>query len=635
MKFIISSIKNSTFWTFLLLVALVCFIQLTIFQPFIQYRLNIREDWPFLIFYRTLHPDPLSQLWTVWTKYAGLHNTTHVYHIGILSEIFGYNYQYYPVANIVLKILATLSIFPVIIIIFKSRLLAFLTTILFSISSATAGPLRWITNGKDFIAVAALNIFFISYYQTIVSYSKRLLVLSTFLFFIVYLLSPPRMFSLLLLIPLFEIFWLLKTRKLSNVRYSLIRLIFFFLPAVLISIQAPVSTCCPVTSRPQMLLGDILSGHLFNFVDPLTSVGWSIFTNDYWKYFGELNILALTNFGNYLIFLIQGPLIVFFILTIILSIILSKKPSKFFIYVFSLNFILEISVFFLANRYPPLTSDATLHLLLLRYPTFITIYIFTIAFFSFLSCRKNELKDGISEAVWIGPLISIVFLLPMWVIMGRLINDWNSVNRYFLLPALGATLFMGAILTAFYERLKSKKLLKFVSLIIISIIIFNLYQTNKAAIQKEFMPESEPRVKISDRQLLHQKLMKKLAVLAPRGDLLIYFDFDESDLGAKYYNEALTLVDFGDVIHFLRGRETYGCIGGLSDKETLKKIIQVRSNEVGFEYGGKCVDKDTGTGGIREGPQPWFYTVDKFYAFSIKNGDFIDIKDQMLKELGI
>ncbi|MDP3973570.1 MAG: hypothetical protein Q8P92_01930 [Candidatus Daviesbacteria bacterium] len=585
--------------------------------------------------YKTLDPEPISQFWNVWTKYSGLHNTAHVYHIGILSEFLGNNYQYYPTANILLKIVATLSIFPAVIVIFKNRLLAFLSSILFSISSATAGSLFRVSNGNDYVALTIMNIFFISYYWIFVKHSKGLLVLSALLFFIAYLTSPGRIFPLLLLIFLVEIFWLLKLRNINNIGFSLVRIIFYLIPVFLISIPAPVSTCCPLISQSHTLLKDIISGSLFNLLDPFASIGWTIFTNDYWRFFGIFDYKSLTNFGDYLSFLLKGPTFIFGTLTLILSLILVKKPLRFFLKVFIFNFTLEVLIFFIANKHPTLTEADTFQLLLLRYPTLVSIYILTLALIIFLSWRKNDLKSGVSNALWVGPFISIIFLWPMWVIMGRLINDWHSVIRYFLWPALGTSLFVGVILSAFYERLKGKDFLRYLSVIIISIIIFNLYLNNKEAIQKEFLPEGAQKIKVTDQRILQEKLVRKLDRSAQKGDLLIYFDFEQSDLGSQYYIEALPVEALGVMLHVNRGKGTSGCIAGFTDQKVFKSSIKEKNNEIGFEYPGVCVNEDIVKAGLKESTEPHFFTLDKFYAFSIENGDFVDVKTDVLRELGI
>lgn len=63
------------------------------------------------------------------------------------------------------------------------------------------------------------------------------------------------------------------------------------------------------------------------------------------------------------------------------------------------------------------------------------------------------------------------------------------------------------------------------------------------------------------------------------------------------------------------------------DKESLAKLIKVENGQKGFIYRSLCVEK--GVGGYA---QP-ILTSDNFYAFKLKNKDFIDIKEEVLYEL--
>lgn len=59
--------------------------------------------------------------------------------------------------------------------------------------------------------------------------------------------------------------------------------------------------------------------------------------------------------------------------------------------------------------------------------------------------------------------------------------------------------------------------------------------------------------------------------------------------------------------------------------------VQFRNNEIKFVYKGICVDKNNLFYGKKEAT----YGLDNFYAFKVKDGEFIDIRNEILKELGI
>lgn len=619
-------------WTFFLCTVAVFFIHFTLYQPVIQYRLfNITEDWPFLVLYRSLYPNPLTRILDVWTS-MGLHTSAQVYHIGILSDFLMFNYQGYQIVNVILKVIGTLSFFPLIIVLFKNKKLAFIATVLFGISSATAGSFLWIVKGSEYMGIATMNLFLITYYYTIQKNSKRLLCLSSLLILLAYLFAPPRMFPLPMLVLLVEIYWIIKTRKLSNLRYSVIRAIFFILPIILISKSAPVSSI-PFSSRPPILFRDIVNGNWQNLLDPFAGIGWTLFTNDFWKFFGTFEIETFMNLGNYLIFILRGPIIIFGLFTLFLAPILSKNWKRFFIFVFGINFILEILFFFVASHHFSIPKELVMlyspgQFLTTKYPSFIGIYIFIIALACFLEWRKNREQKSLFKAIWLGPIFSAVFLCPTWVIMGLLINDHSSVHWYFGIPAMGTTLFMAAILVLFYEKFKYKKMAKsFVTVIIIGI-IYIFYQTHGVAIAKQYLGINPEKVSLTDQQMIHEKFVNTLNKTARSGNLLVYLDITGDTLNlsrtTQYYKEALVVANFGDWIHFRRegtGKINNGCIYAIIDKKVLESAINFRNGEKVFIYKGVCDEV--------------VFKLHEFYAFRVQDGEFIDIKNEILRELGI
>lgn len=627
-------------WIFSLCAASVFITQFIILEPVIQYRMfNLSEDWPFLVLYSSL-PNPLLSIANVWTE-VGLHTTAQIYHIGILSDFLMFNYEGYQVVNVALKALGTITLFPLILVLFKDKRLAFIATILFGMSSATAGSFLWIVKGSEYIGIALMNIFLITYYFVILRNSRKLLLLSSLIFLLAYLMAPPRMFPLLLLIPLIEIYWLLKTRKKTNLTTSIVRATVYILPIILISLPAPVSSCCPFTSRPPILFKDIMSGNWHNLLDPFAGIGWTLFTNDYWKLFTTLEFDTFTNFGSYLSFLMK-PTLIFGILTLILSLILARKRLNFFIVVFGLNLVFEILMFFIANDNYHIAenikkTDSIGHFVYTKYPTIVGIYILVVAFASFLEWRKDR-ANNLLKAVWIGPVISVIFLWPTWVVMGPLINDYSSTHWYFGIPAMGTTLLLGAILILLYEKLKNRKLFKAISLGVILGIMLIFYQTHKEAITKQYLGINPWEITLGDQQKLHEQLLRSMGPAARNGDLLVYLDIVEDSINLRrtiqYYREALVVHHFGYWVHFMRtgdGSINNGCIDVVTDAEILKSIVDSKEGKSGFRYTGYCMDKP----GAVNTKDKIFYGLDNFYALRIQGGDFIDIKAEVLAELGI
>ena len=95
--------------------------------------------------------------------------------------------------------------------------------------------------------------------------------------------------------------------------------------------------------------------------------------------------------------------------------------------------------------------------------------------------------------------------------------------------------------------------------------------------------------------------------------------------------------NFGYWVHFRRlgnGIISDGCISEISDKKILKSSLLLKNNKLGFEYPGICVDQKNEVGSHMKKAMA-FYGLDNFYAFRIQDGEFIDIKNEIFKELGI
>lgn len=628
-------------WIFLLCTALVIFIQFTLYQPVIQYRLFDVQDWRYLHIYRSfqfLYPDLFSQLINSWSS-IGLHETSQIYYIGLLSELFKFNYQSYQIANIFLKTLATLSFFPLILLIFKNKLLAFLATLLFGINSATAGSLLIVALGEEFLAIAFLNIFLITYY-------KKLYFLSSLLFLLTFLIAPPRMFPLLVLIPLIEIYWLIKNFKLKNLKISSIRILLHLFPVLLVSLSAPISSPdFQFTNSPFKLLQDIINGNWHNLLDPFAGIGWTLFTNDFWKFFGRIELETLKNFREYFTFLFLGPLWIFGISTLFLSLILSKKPKRFFLMAFSLNFIAEILMFFIANdnyrifesilktddlgqfvivRDPNvLALDAPNHFMSTKYPAILGIYILIVAFVAFWEWRKNK-ENILLQAVWVGPIFAVIFHFPAWAVQGFLINDYTSIHRYFLVPAMGTSLFLAAILTMFFKR---RWRWRPAALPLIFVIILTLFKTNQSAIKEEYLGLNPERIKITDQQMLHDKFIDKFGDSLVQDDILFYFD-----LSSQYYKEALVVSDIGHWISLRKENLLFSCTGTFTDLEALKDSMKMASGQIDFVFPGQCDSKDKKLG-IRRSNELHLYSLENLRAFRVVSGDFTDISSLVSKNL--
>ena len=634
-------INNSTLWL-LLCIALVVLSQILILQPILNFSQFTEDDWLWMLNFRFLADFSfLEKLVFIWTK-IGIHEGGYAAYIGILGTIFGNNYSLYQYVNIIFKIIATLTLFPLILILFKKRFLALLTTVIYGINSASTGSFYWYMKGGIFPAIALMNLFFISYYFTLIKHSRILLLLSSALALLSYLISPTRIFPIFLIVIGVEIYWCLRHKSKTAFGNSLVRVISLLLPSILISLLAPISPRGRVESTPLTLLNQVLAGNWFNFLTPLEGLGFSLFTNENMKMiFGHIVFLTFKNLNNYLVFLFQGTVVLLFSL-ILLAILISKKPLRFIIEAFTLNIVMDVIMFFVATNHFLIPKNQVQEIdpslfVITKPPTLVAIFILVLAFMAFLEWLKD--KKTLLIAIFIGPIFSLIFLASMWVTLGYLLDGYNSIHYYYQIPAIGISLFLASILVLFYERFKNYSL-RGMALVFIAGIIFVFYLSSSAAVNREFLGIYSAKVEVKDQQILHDKLIKKLGSFDKEGNILVYFEFPKGEASNNYYKAAFSLDNssFGSMVYWWKERSKPSCVGNISNIDSLQSKVIFQKEKWGFVLNGRCIQK-LPQKGVSVNEQYWkesvFYSVDSLYAFKVDKGEFIDIKDKVLQKLKI
>ncbi|MBI2196473.1 hypothetical protein HYU45_02555 [Candidatus Daviesbacteria bacterium] len=622
-------VNKRSLWIFLLCAVVVVLTQFSILRPIIDFSLFTEDDWNWLFYFRSL-PDLnfLQKLFLTWTK-IGIHEGGYAIYIGILGILFGNHYSLYQYVNIAFKIIATLTLFPLILILFRNRLLALLTTVIYGINSASTGSFYWFMKGGIFPAIALMNLFFITYYYTMIKKTKILLMVSSVLIILSYLNSPTRIFPLFFIIFGVETYWIIKYKSPTTVKNSIIRLVCFLLPSILIAMIAPVSPNGRVVETPGVLLSQILAGNWFNLLSPFAGIGYSLLTVENMRIFGFMDFSTFASLNNYLSYLAKGSVWIFLLSLFFLSLLIPRKPLRFIITAFCINFVLDILMYFIASHHltiaPGLVQQMDPSLFFLtKYPTLVAIFILVVALMAFWEWLKGK-KDYLLVAITIGPVFSLIFLSLMWVTIAYLLDGYNSIHYYFQIPAIGISLFFAAVLVLFYKKFKKKYARMLVAVMITGIII-GFYRSSSFAINREFLGIYPENVRIKDQQILHGKLIKKMGEFNRAGNILVYFELPKDNLSFKYYKRALLLdsISFATMIKWQVKGDGSGCIGSVNDINILISSYQLKDGKEGFITSGRCrqvTEKNV------------FYNLDDLYAYKVEKGEFIDIKDNLLKEL--
>lgn len=554
------------------------------------------DDWILYFSYKLLGPDPLLQIGPVWAE-RGLYTTYQVYYMGLLDSLAGFDYRSFRQINLIFKILAGVSLYPLILAVFKRKLLAFLTVILFSISPSAAGPLEFAVKGSDYLAIAWMNLFLLVYY--LIASGKllgRRYYAALFLFFALALVfSPIRMFPLVVVPLLVETFF----------GRSLARLAVLFLPFVLLFFYFPISMSGNAAG-PFIIFDQVAGGSRHLLLSPVSAVGYAFIPDDFWrKIFG---LIMTDNFGNYLNSLLQGPAVVCGVLTALLTwSVISRQRFVFFI--LTMVFTLAVQVLFLFAA-SPLLPAASLPAAVFGGYVMVTGLM---VFFYWLKWRDSK-----TQAIWAGWAFLAVFTWLTWL-FAPLGTQFSGTSYYLVVASIGSSLMLSAFLVAVYDKLP---FLLFLMLVLI-------FQMDSGAIRDRFSSLNREGRGAAG-QIMMQRSARQVLGSYKEGDpMLVFFDTSEiRDNGPFYYEGFLSSFPF--FMHFKENKIVNGCIGVVYEDSSmiiLRNSVRVRGKQAGFFYQALCVDKG------KAGYTDIFFPERFFHAFKIKDQELVDIKKSVLDRL--
>jgi len=585
------------------------------------------DDWILYFAYKTLGSNPLSQLASVWGE-RGLYTTYQVYYMGLLDSLFGLNYYAFHLTSLILKMIATIGLYPLILILSKNKLLAVLTVVLFSISHASVGPLEFVVKGSDYLAIIWMEAFLFLYYQLI---SNRLSGLKYYfslfvLFIFTFSSSPIRMFPLFAAPFLIEIFWILRHSKKIIIKESIIRLSILYLPITFVFFVSNSISLTGNAYGPVGIFKKVLEGNWYLGLAPFSGVGYSFITNDYWRViFGSIMV---DNFKNYLSFLSGGPTIITGMITALISwCLITRGKILFFSLATILNFILQILFFFISSDHSRLSSTVNYDSENL-YSVIFGGYILVIGTMAFLFWLRRESSGSrLLALLWIGSAFLFIFTVLTWA-FAPLDTRFSSTNYYLVVASIGSSLMNAAFLVSIYENLKSRlKLLAFLPFLILILI----FQMSSREIRTTFFFFNQLG-RGAEGQIQMQKEARYALKEYKEGNYaLVYFDTSGIKHGqGPFYSEGF-LTSFPIFMLLRENKLVEGCIGIIygNDVLELKKTMSAQNGIEGFKYRSMCIEKGKSIS------KNLFFSPDQFYAFKINNKKLINIKKKILDQLEI
>lgn len=628
-KLMIFFAKRNSLELFFILAPIVFLIQLSLLNIILKYGFTA-DDWLLLFDYRTIGLNNglfLDKFFSIIGE-KGVYTAYQVIYIGFLEGFFKGNYYLYQITNIIFKTLATLSLYPLILVVFKKRLLAFLTTILFAVSYSSTGALQFVVKGSDYLAIFFMNICLVTYY---LSFKKRhifLLYITAILLFLAFMFSPIRIYPFLLFIILVEFFLGIRSKSLKGLMVTLLRLFLLFFLFLIIMLFLAKSTGSYLNG-PFVMYRFLTYGNYQLLLSPFAGLGYTFLTNDYWYIFGGV---TFDNLRDYLIFLIRGPIIIYTILSILMGFLIfrGKIALRFILGVILTNIIFEIICFFLINNLRGVSGPNVKGFYPISiYAIFLGFYVISIALASFLLWLKNR-SDILLLSLFTGPVFSSIFLWGTWFIIGDNLTFKEGVHWYLIIPPIGSSLFLASLMVLGFEKIRTfiHYKLRYIFTICLFLTLIPFYLISSKEINQTFSYLLSIGYGASDQEEIKGKLAGFLKEPLDLNPALIYLDASENDSVDPLFYPVTLISGFGKRMHFRNWEIIDGCIGLISDMDNLKKSVFIEEGVKGFKVMSLCVEDKFFVSNYEV-----FYKPENFYALKLIGKDVIDNTMNVLDEL--
>lgn len=207
---------------FILAILIVLIVSLFALLPSFQLAL-FGDDWlEIWRFFNALGPNSSGQ-WNYLTYYLTKYGSFDIA-MGLLTKVFGYEPVYFHIASYILRIIATLSFYPLSLFFTKNRLASFFSVLFFSVTTIGLDTTNWVFNMPIYATIAFFNLFLFFYLKSRESGRLKLLVISQLFFFLAIVTGSIRLTGILPFIILSEIFWLIQAKKANLFKSSVFRI---------------------------------------------------------------------------------------------------------------------------------------------------------------------------------------------------------------------------------------------------------------------------------------------------------------------------------------------------------------------------------------------------------------------------
>lgn len=634
-------LRKENLLTILFLFIAVIFLEGLVFSNQLNY--GFRDvDWQVLYYFKSFGNLSLNHLLRE-IKVLGVY-IPESYYAGLLVKFVGLDFVHLHLITHLFKILSAITVYLLVLKIFKRRLLAFISSLTYTISYTHAGALFQLSSGGYFLTIISMNSFLFSYYYTIVrKITLKRLIFMIPLLYLTFLLKPERMYPLIPLIILTEFFTLVINKFEQNfVTNSLKRILPIFVSFIVFYLfyHTLFTNGVPTGFTPnQFFLGttikikSILNGNLHLLIEPLASLGSMFLYGDYLKILGQLNF---QNFPIFIFSLIFGPILRLGFLSLVFFSVIGRKSFWFISSILVSVLLFGIMIYLLNFNWEHLATSTRIHFdpNLIAIPAILGFYVLILNSILFIQWIKN--KDQILIPTILGTAFSFLFIMLTWI-SSDIVLIFMGPQRYLSIPSIGTSVFISGLLVMVFERLKQIKFTKQFSWIIFLLLV-PLFIINYQVVNKFFNDElTFAGMRGNDQIRMKNKLRLLMGEMDTQDKLLFYFD-ETQDRDNAYSNEGTVLAGFEYWMRFnkdgtLNNLPTPGMIRSTRQcpEYTHLNCIEVLAKGLGIEKGDKGIwYKDPLRGNV-----PNFYKLNNLHAYRFVNKDIIDIRDEVLRELGL
>lgn len=601
-------------------------LQFIISTKHLQYGFN-NDDWYVLAWYKQVVKDPFLDIMKAW-KEIGSHNFARDYYVGILYNFFGLNYPLYHIFNTLLKVLAGLSFFPVIYILFRKKLLAYLATFLFSLHFSSFATLHTVFVGNQSLVIISMNIF-LAFYIWLVrkrNFNLKMTLILLSLLLTASFFDIPRFYPVLLLLPFFELinFWF--DRSSTTFKAAILRLIFLYLPFVAVVFYHPQSVTAELNINKLVEIFKI--GNYQLFVSLFASFG-STFVPE--RIFNQLSIFSrvgdfplyhdLKTFLNFLIFRF---LVLTFPILVILGFLITRKPKWFILRSLFLSISFLLLAFFASNNwfYLDPTVKAAVDPGTYFIPGVVGLFIISTAI-SFFIEWLNEKDNYFFLTLSLAPIFSFLYTFFTWILAGDNVI-FTGVHAYLTIAALASSLYLTIIFYLAFRNFALKQgVTRKIAAILTSIYFFFFIIFSAIQVDRYYADWLKHGYAASDQIRLQNSFWKEVGKgeSKDKNPILVYLDGSAEDgyfYSANFPWDVHPLLTVEKGLPFVPGGH---CLSMIRNMDLDKLRVETVDNQKMIVQSACGPDR--------------FYKLENFFAFKMVNRNLVPVKSEILNKLGV